>query len=178
MVHLGFPALRSSSSQQTVTLRDPEDSIGSLLVSTCTNIYSFLICLLKHQPEAPWGGKGFFHLTLLCNDLPLREIREGTQSRNLEVEAMKQYCFGFLFMSFSACFLKGPRTTCPKLAAFPVGWEIFSSRDNTLPSFFYYLSENWLYISNFLFINLNVSQRFYLAKCWIWLVSNHGGTHL
>lgn len=39
--------------------------------------------------KATWGGKGLLQVTLPGNDLPPKEVRAGTHSRNLEAEAME-----------------------------------------------------------------------------------------
>lgn len=53
-----------------------------------------LSAVIKHLPKATGGGKGLSHLMFSGNSSLLREVRAGTQSRNLEVgteaEAMKE----------------------------------------------------------------------------------------
>ena len=65
-------------------------------------------------PKASWGGKGLFHLTTYSPSL--REVRAGTQGRNLEAgakaESVEEHCFpAWIPWLAQFAFLSNPRST-------------------------------------------------------------------
>lgn len=89
-------------------------------------VWFLLLCCDKHHDQTnkqkTWWIKGLFDLHIPGNCLSLKNVRLGTQDRNLnagtEAETVEECCFlAFSPVSCSATFLLPPSTTCPVVAS-------------------------------------------------------------